>query len=531
MIERGYITSVWKNIGNIESKQYDVIVVGAGVAGMTTALSLESKLKVVLVSKEAFTESSTYKAQGGIAVAVGPDDSIAEHITDTLNVGQGICREEAVSVLTGEGPKALEFLQALGADFCHNQTELDLTREAAHSRNRVVHYYDYTGKYIAEILACEVNRRHNIERLNASFLVDIATEDNGCCGCLIEQGGELVYLRASTVVVATGGYSGLFNRSTNEVSASGDGIAAAYRAGAVLADMEFVQFHPTAFTTLSGKVFLLTEALRGEGAVLRNYKRERFMFDYHPGGELAPRDEVSRAILQETARQGGKMIYLDARHLGKEHLSERFKQVYAELAKSNYFMEKDLIPIAPAAHYTIGGIKSDLWGRTNVPCLYTCGEAAATGVHGANRLASNSLLEGLVFGRRVALHINGVFCAKKEPSMLSAGVTEATGGYTDLEALRTKLDSVAGVVRCGKDLKAMLKWISDGAKSHRDGLAEDNHGYHVQNAYQLARLLVEASLLRTESRGTHYRSDFPKKNDEGFKKHILQQWEKKVVMQ
>ncbi|MDF2500072.1 MAG: L-aspartate oxidase [Anaerosporomusa subterranea] len=528
MAERSYITPVWQNHKQLDSKSYDVIVVGTGIAGMTVSLSLDSKLRIALVSKEQFMESSTYKAQGGMAVAVGPDDSAEEHFADTVRVGQGVCREEAVNILAGEGPAALEFLQSLGADFCHNQNGLDLTREAAHSRNRVVHYYDYTGKYIAELLADEVNRHNNIERLDKSFLVDIVTAQDGCCGCIVEHNGSLVYLRAAAVVVATGGYSGLFKRSTNEVSASGDGIAAAYRAGAMIADMEFVQFHPTAFTTLSGKVFLLTEALRGEGAVLRNSAGDRFMFNYNPSGELAPRDEVSRAILRESARQGGGPIYLDARHLGKEYLADRFRQVYSELAKNNYFIERDTIPIAPAAHYTIGGIKTDLWGRTSVGSLYACGEAAATGVHGANRLASNSLLEGIVFGRRIATYINETYSAKREPSELSAGVTEAIGSYTDLNALRTKLDCVAGVVRRGEELEAMLKWLSVGETNHQ--VSPVGHSYHVYNTYQLAGLLVEAALLRTESRGAHYRSDFPDKNDETFRNHTLQQWRKKAVM-
>lgn len=528
MAARSYITPVWETHKQLDGKRYDVIIVGTGIAGMTVALSLDAKLKVALVSKEPFTESSTYKAQGGMAVALGPDDSAEEHFADTVRVGQGVCREEAVKVLAGEGPAALEFLQSLGAEFCHNQNGLDLTREAAHSRKRVVHYYDYTGKYIAELLAGEVNRRNNIERLDDSFLVELATAQDGCCGCIVEYNGRLIYLRSAAVVVATGGYSGLFARSTNEVSASGDGIAAAYRAGAVIADMEFVQFHPTAFTTLSGKVFLLTEALRGEGAVLRNSAGDRFMFNYHSSGELAPRDEVSRAILRETARQGGEQIYLDARHLGKEYLVDRFRQVYAELAQNNYFMDQNVIPVAPAAHYTIGGIKTDIWGRTSVSSLYACGEAAATGVHGANRLASNSLLEGIVFGRRIAAAINGSFTAKRDTSALSAGITEAIGSYTDLKALRTKLDCIAGVVRQGAEIEAMLNWLSAGKQNSQAD--SSNHSYHVYNAYQLAGLLLEAALLRAESRGAHYRSDFPEKNDESFRKHTLQQWGRKAVM-
>ncbi|MEG6584809.1 L-aspartate oxidase [Dendrosporobacter sp. 1207_IL3150] len=525
MTARGYLVACPNRLDAI-SKQYDVVVVGAGIAGMTAALSLDSKLKVALISKEKPSKSSTYKAQGGMAVAVGHDDSCEEHISDTLRVGQGLCRKDAVDVLVREGPLALEFLQGLGADFCHDEKGLVLTREAGHSRNRVVHYYDYTGKYIAELLTDEVKKSNNIDIYDRCFLVDILTVENDCCGCAVIYEGRLLYLQAGVVIIATGGYSGLFSHSTNSDSVSGDGIAAAYRAGAVISDMEFVQFHPTAFSTTGGNIFLLTEALRGEGAVLLNSAGERFMQDYHASAELAPRDEVSRAILRESAKQGGSQIYLDARHLGREYLADRFPQVYTELAQNNFFMEKDIIPIAPAAHYTIGGINTDLWGKSNVTSLYSCGEAAATGVHGANRLASNSLLEGIVFGRRVAAHINVGFKAKNKNANFASGVS---GAYcdSDVDKLRLKLDSTAGVIRSGSELKETLRWIK-GKNTSQDTKA-DIHTYHMSNAFQLAELMLTATLLREESRGGHYRLDFPNKDEHFLYKHILHQWGKEAV--
>jgi L-aspartate oxidase len=530
MTERSYIVPLWRTPGKLETKNYDAVVVGAGIAGMTVALSLDARLKVALVSKGHISESSTYKAQGGMAVAVGPDDSAADHIADTLRVGQGVCCEQAVKILAGEGPAALEYLQSLGAAFSRTARGLDLTREAGHSRRRVVHYYDHTGRHIAETLAAETGRRSNIALLDDCFLVDITTDRDGCCGCIVEQGGRPFHLRAAAVVVATGGYSGLFQRSTNEASAGGDGIAAAYRAGAVIADMEFVQFHPTAVTLPSGKVFLLTEALRGEGAVLRNRAGERFMPGYHPDGELAPRDEVARAILRESARQGGGPVYLDARHLGGEYLADRFRHVYGELAKNDCHMERDAIPVAPAAHYTIGGIRTDPWGRTSVASLYACGEAAAAGVHGANRLASNSLLEGVVFGRRTAAYINGALgTLRTAGDFSSAAVPAAAGVPSDLQGLRMRLDHVAGVVRRGEELAAMLEWLRAGKADHPVSAA-DRHACHTVNAYQLAGLLLAAALLREESRGAHYREDYPVKNDD-FRKHILQQWGRKAVME
>lgn len=529
-MKRGYIAPECLNPEKLETVTCDVAVVGAGIAGMTAALSLDPRLDVALLSKQPFTASSTYKAQGGMAVAVGPDDSAADHIADTLRVGQGVCREEAVGVLVREGPAALEYLQSLGAAFSSTPRGLDLTREAGHSRRRVVHYYDHTGRHIAETLAAAAARRSNITRRDDCFLLDIATGPDGCCGCIVEQGGRPLYLRAAAVVVATGGYSGLFMRSTNEASAGGDGIAAAYRAGAALADLEFVQFHPTAVTLPSGKVFLLTEALRGEGAVLRNRQGERFMAAYHPDGELAPRDEVARAILRESARQGGGPVFLDARHLGRQHLAGRFRHVYGELAQNGYLLDKDAIPVDPAAHYTIGGIKTDLWGRATVASLYACGEAAATGVHGANRLASNSLLEGVVFGRRTAAHLSGALGAPRPAGGFCAGAAATLGVCPDLPALRARLDRVAGVVRRGEELAATLEWLhADGAG--RPVGAVDRHACHTVNACQLAELLLAAALLRAESRGAHYREDYPAKNDGDFRKHTLQLWRRKAVME
>ncbi len=528
MVGREYIACQPMRLQEAAGKKYDVLIVGAGVAGMTTALSLDPKLRVGLISKGQLRDSSTYKAQGGMAVAVGQDDSIETHREDTLRVGQGICCEESVQALVSEGPEALCFLESLGARFCHNGDALALTREGGHTRNRVVHYYDYSGKYIAEILHGEVAKRPNIEQIENSFLVDLLTAQDSCCGCMIERNGRLFTLAAAAVVVATGGYSGLFARSTNAVSSCGDGIAAAYRAGAVLADMEFVQFHPTTFAISSGNVFLLTEALRGEGAVLLNAARERFMPNYHYQGELAPRDEVSRAVLREVNRLGGP-VFLDIRHLGKEYLTDRFRQVYSELAQNNYFLEQDIIPIAPAAHYTIGGIKTDLWGRTNIPSLYACGEAAATGVHGANRLASNSLLEGVVFGRRVALSINQDFPKPRSICQFSSDGTETVLGYPDTKLLRSKLDQAAGVIRCQEELTDMADWLSEPVKAP-EAKPIDSHGYSAYNEYQLAKLVVEAALFRQESRGTHYRTDFPETSTE-FQKHTLQQWGRKVAMQ
>jgi L-aspartate oxidase len=526
MTERGYIVSPKINIGELDDQSYDVIIVGAGIAGMTAALSLDHKLKVALVSKQHIKESSTYKAQGGMAISLGADDSLEEHIADTLRVGRGLCHEPAVTATIREAPAALEFLQSLGAHFNQGEDGLYLGKEAGHSHHRIVHYYDSTGRHIAETMAKQIQMRKNITWLDHCFLVDLLTKNNQCYGCMVLHSGRLVTLRAHAVVIATGGYSGLFARSTNSVSANGDGIAAAYRAGAALADMEFVQFHPTSFTTLSGEVFLLTEALRGEGAMLRNAAGERFMFSYHADGELAPRDEVARAIVTELQSRDQGVVYLDARHLGKGFLMDRFRQVSGELLQNGYHVEKDLIPIAPAAHYTIGGIATNLWGQTTLSHLFACGEAAATGVHGANRLASNSLLEGVVFGRRVAQVMNQDFPAAPLPSSKEGAIQGAAVCYGgDTEQLGLMLDRVAGVVRKGQSMSALLMELQHKVAEPGSHVASIRQ-YHQYNACQLAELILKAALLRCESRGTHYREDYPEKRDADFSKHVVQQWRK-----
>ena len=527
-MDRSYIVST-RSLNECDHRSYDVVIIGSGIAGMTVALSLDPKLKVGLVSKEPIMESSTYKAQGGMAIAIGPDDSPLEHIADTLRVGQGLGNQEAVDVLVRDGSSALDFLQSLGTNFDHGEKGLSLTKEAGHSRNRIVHYYDYTGRHIAETMAKEVGRRQNVDCLDNCFLVDVLTQNERCCGCIVSSSGQLLILRAQVVVIATGGYSGIFNRSTNTVSSCGDGIAAAYRVGAAIADMEFVQFHPTAFTTLSGKAFLLTEALRGEGAVLRNAAGERFMFSYHPNGELAPRDEVSRAMVSEMKLNKEKCIYLDARHLGKEYLADRFRQVYSELARNGYSLERDLIPVVPTAHYTIGGIRTDLWGKTTVQNLYACGEAAATGVHGANRLASNSLLEGVVFGRRVAQSLDQDFPQEKRTGFELDGKPVCYGN--DTREVGMALDRVAGVVRTEEKMSSVLGLLRQGFSDQDSHSPRSIKEYHSYNACQLAELLLEAALLRCESRGTHYRVDYPDKNDASFHKHVIQQWGRGAVLQ
>ncbi|MBP2651180.1 MAG: L-aspartate oxidase [Firmicutes bacterium] len=527
-MERGYVVDNNAELLALEQVVYDVVVVGSGIAGMTVAIELDKRLKVALLSKAGADEASTYKAQGGMAVAVGADDSAEQHIMDTLNVGQGLCRREAVSVLADEGPSALEFLLQQGVAFNKNGAAIALTREAGHSLNRVAYHYDFTGRHISETLFTKVKEKDNIQQLTNYFVVDVLTQDGQGCGVIAIKDGKLVVLLAKALVIATGGYAGIFASSTNSRAASGDGIAALYRAGAVIADLEFVQFHPTAFCAPDDTVFLLTEALRGEGALLVNAAGHRFMPEYHPAAELAPRDVVSRASVKEIERLG-RPVFIDCRHLEKKYLADRFRQVYTKLTEYGYYLEKDLVPVSPAAHYSAGGIRTDLWGRSSVQAIYACGEAAATGVHGANRLASNSLLEAVVFGRRVAKDINNQLPSKQLVTTLVLPGNNVACPNGDLLRLGVELNRAAGVVRSGAAMTSLLAAITGMSK---DGFDGDLGKYTRKvNAFQLAKLLLQAAIARQESRGTHFRSDYPEKNDEYFQRHILLQWGKGVWLE
>lgn len=511
---------------------YDVIVIGAGIAGITAALSLPPNMKVLVVHGQPSSTCSTYKAQGGMAVAAGVGDSPARHAADTLRVGKGVCDPASVAVLTEEAQAGLCFLQAQGVEFCHDETGLCFTREGGHSCHRVAFHYDYTGKHILDVLQRRLAGASHITKLAGAYLVELLTTQGHCCGCLLWYKGRWLTVMAAAVVMATGGYSSLYEHTTNAEGAAGVGLAAAYRAGAALSDMEFVQFHPTAVQVSAGRMFLLSEALRGEGAVLRNSAGERFMFAYHEDGELAPRDEVSRAIVAEQQRQAGQPVYLDARHLGQEFLAKRFQAIYRELKAQGYILAQQLIPIAPTAHYTIGGIKTDLWGRSTLPGLYACGEAAATGVHGANRLASNSLLEGVVFGRRVAEYLRAglVRWSYRRPETAQSGI-----GYkatmAEAAVLRQTVDQAAGVIRCRESMARALVWLQS-YRCDDTGKRQSEQVYEacsISNAFLLAELLLEAALAREESRGGHYRRDFPVSLDHAFKKHTVQQREKGLM--
>src|SRR5271167_3639098 len=384
----------------------DFIVVGAGNAGLRAAVELASAGRVVCLAKREVTESNTQYAQGGIAAALSDEDEVRLHLEDTLKAGDGLCNEEAARILVEEGPPRIEELIEWGTEFDRAGAKIAFTREGAHSRSRVLHAHgDSTGREIGRALYLKAAAQKNITFQEFEFTTDLLLRDGRVAGVrVLDQAGVSHEIHAGAVLLATGGLGQVYSDTTNPAVATGDGVAMAYRAGAEISDMEFVQFHPTALFLKNAPRFLLSEALRGEGAYLRNLELQRFMHKYHEMGELAPRDVVARAIAHEleVAKRPDAAVYLDLTHLNSERVRKRFPTVYSTCLKYNIDITTDMIPIRPAAHYAMGGVRTDLDGRASIPCLYAAGEVACTGVHGANRLASNSLLEGLVYGARAA---------------------------------------------------------------------------------------------------------------------------------
>jgi L-aspartate oxidase len=416
---------------------------------------------VLVLTKGHPLQSSSIHAQGGVAVALSEEDDVAIHLTDTLKAGHGLCRKEAVRVLVEEGPQRIKELIQWGARFDKAGGKFAFAREAAHSRSRILRAKgDATGNEMVRVLIAEAMRQKRIQRLDYHFTVDLIVESGRCCGALVfdEHSGRRFILAAKAVVLTTGGAGQLYARTTNPANATGDGIAMALRAGAVLQDMEFVQFHPTAYLP-SSPPFLLSEAMRGEGAQLRNSKGEIFMPRYHPLGALAPRDIVSRAIWAEMAATKARHVYLDVTHLGAEFVKRRFPTIYATCLRYDIDITEEWIPVSPSAHYMMGGVWTDLNGATTVPGLFAAGEVACSGVHGANRLASNSLLEGLVFGARAATAAVAYAGRQDIPPLATHEAAlkhEQYGSLDDVEKLRSSLRRTmwgqVGVIRSGESL-------------------------------------------------------------------------------
>src|SRR5438270_2547029 len=445
----------------------DFIVVGAGVAGLRAAIDLAEAGEVLVLSKLELTESATQYAQGGIAVALSDEDEISLHLQDTIQAGDGIVNADAARVLVEEGPDRIQELIEWGTQFDRKGTRLTFTREAAHSRDRVLHAHgDSTGREIGRALHAKAVTLKNISFCEFEFTAGLHTEGPRVCGVkLISAAGELHTVNSGAVLLATGGAGNVYSNTTNPAVATADGVAMAYRAGAEISDMEFVQFHPTALYVNNAPRFLLSEALRGEGGVLRNAELHRFMAKYHEAGELAPRDVVARAIAHEleVCLLKDPVVYLDLTHLKENHIKARFPRIYETCLKYNIDITVDLIPVRPAAHYLMGGVRTDLHGHSSLPGLYAAGETACTGVHGANRLASNSLLEGLVFGARAGQTMRAEMKSAAAPSAVPPEQPASSQPEADVEPVIREIQQLmwthVGIVRTRKGLTESLQQL------------------------------------------------------------------------
>lgn len=529
-------------VSRLPQQVCDVLVIGAGVAGLRAAIAASEKgADVLLITKDSIEQSNTWYAQGGIAAVLQPLDSVEAHIRDTEVVGVGLCDESAVKTVVEEGPKRVIELLQWGAHFdkkVGNAYDLAFGLEGGHSYARILHAYgDATGKELAQTLINKV-KSQEVRIAERCFAIDFLTHDGKCIGVLALVDGHITVIWARRTILASGGAGQLYRESTNPKIATADGHAMAYRAGAVVADMEMVQFHPTTLYVAGSSRSLITEAVRGEGAYLVDRNNHRFMPDYHKDAELAPRDVVSRAIVEQIRKTHFTHVFLDVRHLPTEQFKARFPQLARLCQEFDIDISKDLIPIHPATHYMIGGVDADEHGRTSLPGLYAIGEASCSGLHGANRLASNSLLEGLVYGARAGedaaeeIKKNAVHF----PQNLEHKIPPSTKTELDITDVKSSLRSVmwrnVGIEREGERLVETREIIAFWCRYVMDktflpiagpesNIEQAIAGWELQNMLTACFLVTSAATARTESRGAHYRLDFPERDDAHWRLHLL----------
>ncbi|MCT4620882.1 MAG: L-aspartate oxidase [Marinisporobacter sp.] len=497
-----------------DKKDCDVVIIGTGVAGLFTALNIDSKKEIIILSKTKIDNNNSNLAQGGIAACVDEDDDFKSHYEDTLRAGAYYNRSETTHVLIQEAPKNIKKLLDYGTNFDQNENgNLRVTREGGHSKRRILHAKDATGRELIRSLSVEIKSRKNIVVDENVFGIDLITNQNRVCGVLaVNEKGEKIIYQSKAVVLATGGIGQIYKNTTNPEVTTGDGIAMAHRAGGVIHDMEFIQFHPTAmYSEKNGQKFLISEAVRGEGAVLRNIKGEAFMKKYHKLADLAPRDIVARSIFTEKMITNVPYVYLDITHKSPSFIKNRFPTIYERCLEEGIDMTKEYIPVSPVQHYIMGGIYTDIDGKTNVEGLYACGECACTGVHGANRLASNSLLEGIVFGNRVVDSLTHYISnSNLTPLPVIPNIQYTTHKDLDFDHIKEKLENImdeyVSIVRSQNGLKIALKEMEK-LRNQLAGCEEDRRYYECVNMCTVAILIIKAALKRKESLGAHYRVD------------------------
>jgi len=526
-------------------KECDFVVIGSGIAGLSFALKSAKHGSVAVVTKRKGADTNTAWAQGGIACVTSDEDSFALHVRDTLEAGAGLCDEQVVRTIVTEAPARIQDLIDLGLEFDEREVsghrEFDLGREGGHSKRRVLHVRDVTGKEIENVLLRELGRQSHVDLLENHMAVDLITSakvgfaaEDRCLGVYVldEIIGEVETIRSDRIVLATGGCGKVYLYTTNPDIATGDGVAMAWRAGATIANMEFVQFHPTCLFHPKAKSFLISEAVRGEGGILRNNRGEDFMQRYDPRGSLAPRDIVARAIDAEIKRSGAHCVFLDITDKPVEFLRERFPNIYETCLRFGIDMTKQPIPVVPAAHYQCGGIRTDVNGATSLPGLYAIGEVGCTGLHGANRLASNSLLEGLVVAHRA---VESSVNSRSSQSQRAIVVPEWQSGdvqdvdelvviYHNWDEIRRLMWDYVGIVRTDKRLQrasARLRNLQREIREFYWNFKVSVDLLELRNLATVAALIVDSALSRKESRGLHYTLDYPEKDDRQYVRHTL----------